>query len=139
MLAFEEKSDEHLRTVSFQESHVMSTYLAAIVVGKFEYIEQTTTTRNKVPVYCQVGKTNQGMFALDVAVRTLPYYAKYFGAPYTLPKLDMVVVPKFSAGVMENYGLVTYRESSLLYDKQHSADASKQMVVVIVTDELAHQ
>eukprot|EP00253_Pinus_taeda_P000536 PITA_00536 len=139
MPAIEEKSDGLLKTVSFKESPVMSTYLVAVVVGEFEYIEQTTTAGNKVRVYCEVGKTNQGMFALDVAVRTLPYYAKYFGTPYPLPKLDMVAIPDFSAGAMENYGLVTYRETALLYDEKHSAAANKQRVAVVVAHELAHQ
>lgn len=53
----------------------------------------------------------------------------YFSTPYSLPKLDMIAIPDFSAGAMENYGLVTYRESALLYDEQHSAAANKQRVI----------
>ena len=55
-------------------------------------------------------------------------FYRYFAVPYPLPKLDMVAIPDFSAGAMENYGLVTYRESALLFDDQHSSASSKQNV-----------
>lgn len=54
---------------------------------------------------------------------------RYFATPYTLPKLDMIAIPDFAAGAMENYGLVTYRETALLYDEKHSAAANKQRVI----------
>lgn len=55
-------------------------------------------------------------------------FGRYFAVPYILPKLDMVAIPDFAAGAMENYGLVTYRETALLYDEQHSAASNKQRV-----------
>ena len=106
----------------------MSTYLVAVVVGLFDYVEDHTSDGVKVRVYCQVGKANQGKFALDVVVKTLELYKGYFATPYSLPKLDMIAIPDFAAGAMENYGLVTYRETALLYDDQHSAAANKQRV-----------
>ncbi|KAF8401040.1 hypothetical protein HHK36_014343 [Tetracentron sinense] len=139
MPVIEEKPDGHLKTVFFQESPIMSTYLVAIVVGLFDYVEDQTPDGIKVRVYCQVGKGKQGKFALDVAVRTLNLYKTYFDVPYSLPKLDMVAIPDFAAGAMENYGLVTYRETALLYDDQHSAAANKQRVAIVVAHELAHQ
>ncbi|XP_020203865.1 aminopeptidase M1 [Cajanus cajan] len=135
----DEKIDGNLKTVSYQESPIMSTYLVAVVVGLFDYVENHTSDGVKVRVYCQVGKANQGRFALDVAVRTLELYKDYFETPYTLPKLDMIAIPDFAAGAMENYGLVTYRETALLYDDQHSAAANKQRVATVVAHELAHQ
>ncbi|BFG18649.1 hypothetical protein CerSpe_049230 [Prunus speciosa] len=134
----EDKVDGHLKTVSFQESPIMSTYLAAVVVGLFDYVEDHTSDGVKVRVYCQVGKANQGKFALDVAVKTLEFYRDYFAVPYSLPKLDMVAIPDFP-GAMENYGLVTYQETALLFDEQHSAAANKQWVATAVAHELAHQ
>ncbi|GMY28909.1 aminopeptidase M1-like [Fagus crenata] len=139
MPIIKEKVVGHLKTVSYQKSPIMSTYLVAIVVGLFDYVEDHTSDGVKVRVYCQVGKANQGKFALDVAVRTLELYKEYFGVPYSLPKLDMVAIPDFVFGVMENYGLVTYRETALLYDDQHSTAADKQRVVFVVAHELAHQ
>ncbi|KAI4316496.1 hypothetical protein L6164_024476 [Bauhinia variegata] len=135
----EEKTDGNLKIVSFQESPIMSTYLVAVVVGLFDYVEDHTSDGVKVRVYCQVGKANQGKFALHVAARTLELYKDYFACPYPLPKLDMIAIPDFAAGAMENYGLVTYRETALLYDDQHSAAANKQRVATVVAHELAHQ
>ncbi|KAL3013375.1 hypothetical protein AAZX31_06G049800 [Glycine max] len=135
----EEITDGNLKTVSYQESPIMSTYLVAVVVGLFDYVEDHTSDGVKVRVYCQVGKANQGKFALDVAVKSLELYKGYFATPYSLPKLDMIAIPDFAAGAMENYGLVTYRETALLYDDQHSAAANKQRVATVVAHELAHQ
>ncbi|XP_030928047.1 aminopeptidase M1-like isoform X4 [Quercus lobata] len=139
MPIIEEKVVGDLKTVSYQESPIMSTYSVAIVVGLFDYVEHLTSDGVKVRVYCQVGKVNPGKFALDVAVRTLELYEEYFAMPYSLPKLDMVAIPDFAFGSMENYGLVTYCETALLYDVQHSTTADKQRVVIAVAHELAHQ
>ncbi|KAM4129174.1 hypothetical protein ACJW30_01G002200 [Castanea mollissima] len=139
MPIIEEKVDGDLKTVSYQESPIMSTYLVAIVVGLFDYVEHLTSDGIKVRVYSQVGKVNQGNFALDVAVRTLELYKEYFAVPYFLPKLDMVAIPDFDFGAMENYGLVTCCETNLICDNQHSTAANKQRVVIAVAHELAHQ
>ncbi|KAK4388721.1 Aminopeptidase M1 [Sesamum angolense] len=139
MPVIEEKLNGDLKTVYYQESPIMSTYLVAVVVGLFDYVEDRTPDGIIVRVYCQVGKASQGKFALDVAVKTLGLYKDYFAVPYSLPKLDMIAIPDFAAGAMENYGLVTYRETALLYDDKHSAAANKQRVAVVVAHELAHQ
>ncbi|XP_066327196.1 aminopeptidase M1-B isoform X2 [Miscanthus floridulus] len=128
-----------IKTVYYEESPLMSTYLVAIVVGIFDYIESSTSEGTKVRVYTQVGKTNQGKFALDVAVKSLDLYKDYFATPYPLPKLDMIAIPDFSAGAMENYGLVTYRDTALLYDELLSSASNKQQVAITVAHELAHQ
>ncbi|KAK7841344.1 aminopeptidase m1 [Quercus suber] len=134
MPIIEEKVVGDLKTVSYQESPTMSTYLVAIVVGLFDYVEHLTSDGVKVRVYCQIGKVNQGKFALDVAVRTLELYNEYFAVPYSLPKLDMVAIPDFSFGSMENYGLVTYCETNLLYDVRHSTADDKQRVSYLAAD-----
>ncbi|KAK4412654.1 Aminopeptidase M1 [Sesamum alatum] len=139
MPVIEEILNGDLKTVYYQESPIMSTYLVAVVVGLFDYVEDHTPDGILVRVYCQVGKASQGKFALDVAVKTLGLYKDYFAVPYSLPKLDMIAIPDFAAGAMENYGLVTYRETALLYDDKHSAAANKQRVAVVVAHELAHQ
>ncbi|KAL3696886.1 hypothetical protein R1sor_010962 [Riccia sorocarpa] len=126
------------RSVFFEESPKMSTYLVAVVVGEFDFIESTTENGKVVRVYTEVGKKEQGKFALEVALKTLPFYTKYFGTAYPLPKLDMIAIPDFAAGAMENYGLVTYREATLLIDEIHSTAANKQRVAIVVAHELAH-
>ncbi|GMP84063.1 hypothetical protein CsSME_00037741 [Camellia sinensis var. sinensis] len=139
MPVVDENVDGKIKTIHYQESPVMSTYLVAVVIGLFDFVEDHTSDGIKVRVYSQVGKANQGKFALDVAVKTLGLYKSYFAVPYSLPKLDMVAIPDFAAGAMENYGLVTYRETALLYDDKHSAAANKQRVATVVAHELAHQ
>ncbi|VAI31889.1 unnamed protein product [Triticum turgidum subsp. durum] len=128
-----------IKTVRYLESPPMSTYLVAIVVGLFEYVEGMTTKGTRVRVYTQIGKSNQGKFALDVGVKSLNLYKDYFDTPYPLPKLDMVAIPDFAAGAMENYGLVTYREVALLFDDKSSSASSRQSVAITVAHELAHQ
>ncbi|KAK3030912.1 hypothetical protein RJ639_036650, partial [Escallonia herrerae] len=134
-----EKVDGQLKTVYFEDSPIMSTYLVAFVIGSFDHIEDTTTDGIKVRVFCPVGKSEQGKFALDVAVKALDLYRNYFSMPYPLPKLDMVAVPEFPGGAMENYGLITYRETELLHDDLHSAAANTQRLAIVVTHEVAHQ
>ncbi|PKA63344.1 puromycin-sensitive aminopeptidase [Apostasia shenzhenica] len=134
-----EEVNGDLKKLFYQESPIMSTYLVAVIVGLFDYVEASTTDGIKVRVYCQTGKSSQGKFALDVAVKTLDVYKEYFAVPYPLPKLDMIAIPDFAAGAMENYGLVTYRETALLYDERHSAASNKQRVATVVGHELAHQ
>ncbi|KAL6996293.1 hypothetical protein U1Q18_006426 [Sarracenia purpurea var. burkii] len=134
-----EKLSGDLKTVYFKESPIMSTYLVAVVIGLFDHIEDSTVDGIKVRVYCPVGKSDEGRFALNVAVKALDLYKKYFSVPYNLPKLDMVAIPDFSGGAMENFGLITYRESELLHNDLHSASVNKQRLAIVVTHEVAHQ
>ncbi|KAJ4959351.1 hypothetical protein NE237_026462 [Protea cynaroides] len=138
MPVIDEKLNGHLKTVSFDETPIMSTYLVAFVVGSFDYIEDITSDGIKVRAYCPVGKSDEGKLALDIAVRVLDLFKKYFSMPYTLPKLDMVAIPDFSGGAMENYGLITFRENELLYDDLQSSARDKQWLAIVVAHEVAH-
>lgn len=131
--------DQGLRTVDFAATPTMSSYLLAWVVGELEYIETVTNNGTRVRVYTTPGKSEDGRFALDTAKRILEFYNEYFGIPYPLPKLDLVAVPDFSAGAMENWGLVTYRENALLIDPVNSSASAYQRVAEVVAHELAHQ
>ncbi|KAJ1522937.1 hypothetical protein ONE63_002076 [Megalurothrips usitatus] len=137
------KSEQDLpdgkRLVKFETTPIMSTYLVAMVVGEFDFIEDTTSDGIKVRVYTPVKKQEQGQFALEVAVRVLPYYKDYFKMPYPLPKMDLIAIGSFSAGAMENWGLVTYRETCLLVDPLITSTQRKQWIALIVAHELAHQ
>ena len=132
-------ADNNLKVVVFDRSPIMSTYLLAFVVGEFEYVETRTNNGTLVRVYALPGRAHQGQFALDVGRRSLELYNEYFDTAYPLPKLDMIAIPDFAAGAMENWGLVTYRENALLIDEANSAVASKQRVAEVVAHELAHQ
>jgi puromycin-sensitive aminopeptidase len=131
--------DTDLHVINFERTPIMSTYLLAFVVGEFEFIETQTNNGTLVRVYTMPGKTDQGQFALDVGRRSLELYNSYFDIPYPLPKLDMIAIPDFAAGAMENWGLVTYRENALLIDQTQSSITSKQRVAEVVAHELAHQ
>lgn len=128
-----------VKSVQFEQTPIMSTYLLAFLVGEFEYIETTNAEGVIVRVYTVPGKKDQGAFALDVAARTLSFYKDYFGIAYPLPKLDMIAVPDFAAGAMENWGAVTYRETAILVDNNNSSVATKQWAAMVVAHELAHQ
>src|SRR5690606_6173466 len=78
-------------------------------------------------------------FALDVASRVLDFYNEYFGLPYPLTKCDHVALPDFAAGAMENWGLVTYRESLFVVDDVNTSLENKQSVALVIAHELAHQ
>lgn len=124
--------------VKFDKSPVMSTYLLAFIVGPFEALEGGDTKR-PIRVYTTPGKKEQGQFSLEVASKALAYYEDYFGVGYPLPKMDLIAIPDFLSGAMENWGLVTYRENALLVDPNNSSTDTKQNVALVVAHELAHQ
>lgn len=95
--------EENLRRVRFDTTPIMSTYLVAAVVGEYDYVESKSKDGVLVRVYTPVGKKEQGLFALDVATKVLPYYKEYFNIAYPLPKMDLIAIGDFSAGAMENW------------------------------------
>lgn len=130
---------EGTRTVTFAPTPRMSTYLVACVVGELEYLEGRSKRGVVTRVYTPIGKKQQAAFALDTAVRCLDFYEEYFRIPYPLTKVDHIAIPDFAAGAMENWGAITYRETALLYDPQHSSLQNKQRVALVIAHELAHQ
>ncbi|XP_041374476.1 puromycin-sensitive aminopeptidase-like [Gigantopelta aegis] len=131
--------DPDCRVVTYERTPIMSTYLMAFVVGDYDFVEGKDSDGVILRVYTPVGKKEQGQFALDVAIKTLPFYKNYFGIAYPLPKIDLIALADFAAGAMENWGLVTYRETALLVDPEHSSAKIKQWVALVVGHELAHQ
>lgn len=125
--------------VKFMPSPSMSTYLLAMCVGEFDFIQGITKGGVSIRVFTTPGRKHLGTFALDVAIRTLDFYDSFFNVPYPLPKLDMIAIPAFAMGAMENWGLVTYRETALLIDEGKSSSAERQRVCIVITHELAHQ
>jgi puromycin-sensitive aminopeptidase len=127
------------KTVTFEQTPLMSTYLLAFVAGNMEYKEATTKDGVVIRVYATPDKVDEVDFSLGVAVKVLEFYNNYFKIPYPLPKLDMVALPDFSMGAMENWGLVTYREQALLVNPKNTSLPSKQWAAMVVAHELAHQ
>jgi puromycin-sensitive aminopeptidase len=87
-----------LRVVKFETTPIMSTYLVALIVGEYDYVEDKSNDGVLVRVYTPVGKREQGRFALHVATRVLPYYKDYFQIAYPLPKIDLIAIADFSGG-----------------------------------------
>ncbi|OXA64356.1 Puromycin-sensitive aminopeptidase [Folsomia candida] len=131
--------DDKLHVVKYERSPIMSTYLVAYCIGDFEYVETTSSDGVLCRVYTPPGKKNQGKFALSVTAKVLPYYKEYFGIAYPLPKLDLIAIADFSAGAMENWGLITYRETCLLVDEEETSATSRQWIALVVGHEIAHQ
>ncbi len=125
--------------VKFSPTPKMSTYLLAFIIGDFEYLESKTSNDVRVRVYTTPGKKHQAKFALECAVKTLEFYDEYFDIAYPLPVLDMIAIPDFTSGAMENWGAITYRESALLVDEDHSSLSNKQWVALVIAHEIAHQ
>lgn len=132
-------NDRGFKEVRFAPTPPMSTYLLAWIVGEFDSIEEVTNEGVLVRVFTPVGKKERGRFALEVATRVLSFYHDYFGVPYPLPKLDLISIPDFAAGAMENWGAITYRETAILVDPRDSSTATRQRVAQVVAHELAHQ
>lgn len=130
---------EGLKLVNFDPTPVMSTYLVAMVVGEFEGVEGKTKDGILVRSFTPVGKTEQGKFALDASIRSLEFYTEFFDVKYPLPKYDCIAVADFECGAMENWGLVTYRETCILMDPANTSAANKQWIAIVVTHEMAHQ
>ncbi|KAH8700271.1 aminopeptidase [Talaromyces proteolyticus] len=127
------------KVVKFNKSPLMSTYLLAFIVGELNYIE-TKNFRVPIRVYATLDQDiEHGRFSLDLAAKTLAFYEKAFDNEYPLPKMDMVAIPDFSNGAMENWGLVTYRVVDVLLDEKTSGASVKQRVAETVQHELAHQ
>jgi aminopeptidase 2 len=127
------------KAVTFNPTPLMSTYLLAFIIGELNYIE-TNSFRVPVRVYAPKDKDiEHGRFSLELAAKTLAFYEETFSSDFPLPKMDMIAIPDFSAGAMENWGLVTYRVVDVLIDEKVSGAAVKQRVAETVQHELAHQ
>lgn len=127
------------KTTWFEKSPVMSTYLLAFVSGNIEYKESKTKSGILVRAYATPANVEHTDFALDTAVKCLDYFEDYFGIPYPLAKCDLVALPDFASGAMENWGCITFREQCMLVDDRHTSLTTKQFAALVVAHELAHQ
>ncbi|WP_412989865.1 M1 family metallopeptidase [Pediococcus siamensis] len=124
----------------FDTTVKMSTYLVAFAFGELQSKQTTTKSGVKVGVFgTKAHKANELDFALDIAKRSIEFYEDFYQTPYPLPHSWQLALPDFSAGAMENWGLVTYREAYLLLDPDNTALEMKQLVATVIAHELAHQ
>ena len=122
----------------FGKTPVVSTYLIYLGVGEFEYLT-SKIGKIQIRVVTTKGNKSKGKFSLDLGKKLLTSYEKYFGIKYPLPKLDLIAVPDFAAGAMENWGAITFRETILLYDPKTSSTRTKQFIAEVISHEIAHQ
>jgi tricorn protease interacting factor F2/3 len=122
----------------FAKTPIMSTYLVYLGVGEFEYLS-TKSGRVTMRIVTTRGNSKKGKFALDLCKKLVKSYEDYFGIKYPLPKLDLIAVPDFASGAMENWGAITFRETILLFDEKTSSTQTKQFIAEVVSHELAHQ
>ncbi|XP_059495248.1 alanyl (membrane) aminopeptidase b, tandem duplicate 1 [Stegostoma tigrinum] len=125
---------------SFQQTPKMSTYLLAFIVSDFIFEhENTSDTEIRIWARKEAIEEGQGKYALNVTGKILDFFENYYNVSYPLPKSDQIALPDFNAGAMENWGLITYRETALLYDPKLSSAGNKERVVKVIAHELAHQ
>jgi puromycin-sensitive aminopeptidase len=126
------------RVVRFADTIVMSTYLVAFVVGELEATEPVHVGRTPLRVWCPPGKRHLADFGQRIAAASLAYFEEYYGVPYAGDKLDLLAIPDFAAGAMENFGAITFRETALLVDEQAASHAELERVADVVAHENAH-
>ncbi|NWZ53678.1 AMPE aminopeptidase, partial [Haliaeetus albicilla] len=124
---------------TFEKSVPMSTYLVCFAVHQFQWTERTSASGKPLRVYAQPLQIHTAEYAANVTKIVFDFFEEYFNLSYSLPKLDKIAIPDFGTGAMENWGLITYRETNLLYDPNESATSNKQRVAAVIAHELVHQ
>nr|XP_004564223.1 glutamyl aminopeptidase [Maylandia zebra] len=124
---------------TFQKSVPMSTYLVCFAVHQFAYVERTSARGIPLKIWAQPSQISTALYAVNVTKLIFDYFEEYFNMTYSISKLDKIAIPDFGTGAMENWGLITYRETNLLYDENQSSSYNKQRVASVIAHELVHQ
>ncbi|XP_015667388.1 aminopeptidase N [Protobothrops mucrosquamatus] len=133
-------SGEIWTRTEFHPTLKMSTYLLGFIVSEFEKVSVTeNNTLIQIWGRPKAIREGQGAYALNVTGTILHFFEKEYRVPYPLTRLDQVALPDFNAGAMENWGLITYRESALLFDQEYSSIGNKERIVTVIAHEVAHQ
>jgi aminopeptidase N len=124
--------------IRFRTTQRMSTYLVAMLVGDFQCVSGGV---DDIPIrVCSVpGMQDLGKFAVSAAEASISFYDKYYGIKYPFGKLDLIAIPDFEAGAMENAGAITFRDTALLLDDAHASIEAKRGVSSVIAHEIAHQ
>jgi aminopeptidase N len=135
-----EKDGANWLSTTFMPTPRMSTYLLAFVAGEFNKVTGKNRHGVEVSTYAPLNQPVEALgFANQIAAESLDFYSERFGSAYPLPKLDNVALPDFEAGAMENWGLVTYRESCLLFDPSTTSVSAQIFIASVIAHELSHQ
>lgn len=138
MPALKDKREGAKRTIAFDETPIMSTYLLALAVARLES-KEIQIGQTRVGIWTLPGQLGMGEFALQMTSAVLPLLNDYFDLPYPYPKLDLVSVPDFAMGAMENWGAIFFRDSRLLLDEALSSTSTQRAVANVITHEIVHQ
>ncbi|RWS08189.1 Aminopeptidase N precursor-like protein [Dinothrombium tinctorium] len=123
----------------FDETVPMSTYLVAFVICDFKTLSARTKEGIHVRVVVPNDQYNQAEYALYAATSILSYFQQFFNITYPLTKLDLIAIPDFGAGAMENWGLITFRTTAILFNEETSGSEIQEQVAIVISHELAHQ
>jgi len=134
----EEPLGDGRKVIAFADTIRMSTYLVAFVVGELEATEPVMVGRTPLRVWCVPGKKDLARFALAIGAFSLDFFERYYGLPYPGDKVDLLAIPDFASGAMENLGAITFRENALLVDEAAASHTELERIADIVAHELAH-
>ncbi|MGC8480479.1 MAG: M1 family metallopeptidase [Acidimicrobiales bacterium] len=137
-IASETTNEDGSKTVVFERTMPMSTYLVAFVIGNLEATEPTNDSGIPLRIITPPNRAELTTFAKTVGHHALAFFTNWFDIPYPAPKLDMIAVPDFAAGAMENLGAVTYREALLLVDETQASKGELERVTDVICHEIAH-
>jgi puromycin-sensitive aminopeptidase len=126
------------KAVTFAATIKMSTYLVALIVGELEATEPVRVGATPLRIWTVPGKTPLARFAQEIAAFSLAFFEEYYGLPYPGGKLDLLAIPDFAAGAMENLGAITFRETALLVDARAASHVELERVADVVAHEIAH-
>jgi puromycin-sensitive aminopeptidase len=133
-----ESVESNKKLVRFADTIKMSTYLVAFVVGRMEATEPVRVRKTPLRLWTVPGKQPLTPFGQDIAAASLKFFEDYYGMPYPGDKLDLLAIPDFASGAMENLGAITFRETALLVDRQTGTHAELERVADVVAHENAH-
>ncbi len=135
-----QSKDSSKLVTTFDTTPLMSTYLLAFVYGDLQSKETTTKDNVQVRVWSTKAHSVDSLdYALNVVKDGIEFFNDYYGVPYPLPKCDNIALPEFSSGAMENWGLITYRESVLLVDPKTASQNNRETATLVCLHELSHQ
>ena len=126
------------KVVRFADTIKMSTYLVAFIVGRIEATDPVMIGNTPLRLWAIPGKTHLAKFGQDIAAASLSFFENYYGIPYPGDKLDLLAIPDFASGAMENLGAITYRETALLVDRKSATHGELERVADVVAHENAH-
>ncbi|MGH7259370.1 MAG: M1 family metallopeptidase [Nitrospiraceae bacterium] len=133
-----ERREGGKKVLRFADTIAMSTYLVAFIVGEIEATEPTMVGRAPLRLWCVPGKKHLAKFGQEIAAFSLKFFEDYYGLPYPSDKLDLLAIPDFASGAMENLGAIAFRENALLVDEQAATHAELERIADVVAHENAH-